>query len=413
MDFLERMGEQIGERYLMNKANAAPQQLENLVKKQLKGGAEEPAEAGNGGKAAGAASDEHEGSKASGVGTSEKDEEIARLRAQLSQTKLEKGAVTAAAKNGQKGSSTGKASRKTKELEELGAGAGITRGLNGRKQLEAPKEMKGLKALGAGAAASKASKGKNESASPNRRLSVASKAARQELPPLSIVARKSKSGKKAEGLAALTGAGAGATGSSKSEKGHGSEASSSLSRRHSVSSNLKHETESNASRYTDKPRRSKSVKQPSEDGSSAHSIAPSRRPSKHPSEHGSEISGISPSRKPLKQITEHGGGGGHSIAPSRHPPSLHGNQAHSPAPSRPPTEYGHRKGVNGYAEPSESSSLVRYIPKEESEAGRGEMHVIVVEEEDDVPLSRNSAKEKGGGVVKLSSRQGRTVYMVR
>ena len=411
MDFLERMGEQIGERYLMNKANAAPQQLENLVKKQFKGGAAEPEEAESGGKTAGPASAEHEEPKASEVGTSEKDEEIARLRAQLAQTKLEKGAVTAAAK---KGSSTGKANTKTKELEELGAGAGITRGLNGRKQLEAPKEMKGLKALGAGAAASKASKGKNESASPNRRLSVASRAARQELPPLSIVARKPKSGKKAEGPAALAGAGVGAKGSSKSENDHSSEASSSLSRRHSISSNLKHETESNASRHNDKPRRSKSVKQPSEDGSSAHSIASSRRPAKHPSEHGSEVSHISPTQKSLRQITEHGSEGGHSIAPSRHPPSLHGSQAYSSAPSRPPTEYGHRKGVNGYAEPSESSSLVRYIPKEESEVGRAEMHVVVVEEEEeDVPIRRKSVNERGGGVVKLSSRQGRTLYMVR
>ena len=367
MDFLERMGEQIGERYLMNKANAAPQQLENLVKKQLKGSATAPEGAENSGKITGATAAEHEGPTASGAGTSEKDEKIAMLRAQLAQTKLEKGAVTAAAK---KGSSTGKASSNTKMLEELGAGAGITRGANGRKQLEAPKEMKGLKALGAGAAASKASKGKSESASPNRKISAASRAAKQELPPLSIVARKPKSGKKAEGLAAIAGTGAGATGSSKSEKAYyGSEASSSLGRRHSISSNLKHETGSNTSYHTEKPRRSKSVKQPSEDGSSAYSVAPSKRLTKYPSE-----------------VT----------------------------PSRPPTEYGHRKGVNGYAEPSESSSLVRYIPKEESEGGRGETHVIVVEEEeDDVPVRRKSKNERGGGVVKLSSKQGRTVYMVR
>lgn len=394
MDFLERMGEQVGERYLMNKANAAPQQLENLVKKQFKGSAAVSDEAGNAGKTTGAASAAHEGAKASEVGTSAKDEEMARLRAQLAQMKLEKGAVSAAAK---KGSGTGKANTKRKELEELGDGAGITTGLNGRKQLEAPKEMRGLKALGAGAAASKASKGKSESASPNRRLSVASRAARHELPPLSIVARNPKSGKKAEGLAALIGAGVGAKGSSKSEKDDSSEASSSLSRRHSISSNLKYETESNASRHTDKPQRSKSVKQSSEDGSSANSIAPSRRPAKQSSEHGSKSSSISPSQKPRKEITENGGGGGRIIAPLR----------------RPPTEYGHRKGVNGYAEPSESSSLVRYIPKEESEAGRGEMHVVVVEEEEEVPVRRKSVNERGGGVVKLSSRQGRTVYMVR
>ena len=411
MDFLERMGEQIGERYLMNKVNAVPQQLENLVKNQFEGSAAEPEEAGNGGKTAGPAIAEHEGPKASEAATSEKDEEIARLRAQLAQTKLEKGAVSAVAKTGS--SSTGKANTKRKELEELGAGAGITRGSNGRRQLEAPKEMKGLKAPGAGAAASKASKGKSESASPSRRLSVASRAARQELPPLSIVARKPTSGKNAEGLAALIGATAGATGSSKSEQGEGSEASSSISRRHSIPSNMKHETESNASRHTDKPRRSKSVKAPSEDGSVAHSTTSSRRPAKHPSEHGSEISGISPSQKPLKQITEHSDGGGYSIAPSRYSPNLHGSQAYSPAPSRPPTEYGHRRGVNGYAEPSESSSLVRYIPKEESEAERGEVHVVVVEEEDDVPVRKKSVNESGGGVVKLSSRQGRTLYMVR
>ena len=366
MDFLERMGEQIGERYLMNKANAAPQQLENLVKKQLKGGAAEPEGAGNGEKIAAAAAAGHEGPTAPGAGTSEKDEEIARLRAQLAQTKLDKGALTAGAK---KGSSTGKANTKTKELEELGAGAGITRGANGRKQ-EAPKEMKGLKALSAGAAASKASKGKSESASVNRQLSAVSRAAKQELPPLSIVARKPKSEKKVKELAAISGTGAATRGSSKFEKAYyGSEASSSLGRRHSISANhSRHETESNTPSHTDKPRRSKSVKQPSEDGSSVYSIAPSRRPAQYPSE---------------------------------------------TAPTRPPPEYGHRKGVNGYAEPSESGSLVRYIPMEAIEVGRGETHVIVVEEEEDVPVRRKSTNGRGGGVVKLSSRQGRTVYMVR
>ena len=367
MDFIERMGEQIGERYLMNKANAAPQQLENLVTKQLKGGAAKPEAAGNGGNIATAAAAEQGRPSAPGLGTSEKDEEIARLRAQLAQTKLEKGAVTAAAK---KGSSTGKASTKTKQLEELGAGAGITRGVNGRKQLEAPKEMKGLKALGAGAAASKASKGKSESASPSRKISAASRAAKQELPPLSIVARKPKSEKKTEGIATIAGTGAATIGSSRSEKAYGSEASSSLGRRHSVSSNhVRYETESDTPRHTEKPRRSKSVKQPSEHGSSAYSIAPSKRPVRYPNEI---------------------------------------------APSRPPPEYGHRKGVNGYTEPSESGSLVRYIPSEESAVGRGETHVIVVEEEEeDVPVRRKSTNDRDGGVVKLSSRQGRTVYMVR
>lgn len=353
MDFLERMGEQIGERYLMNKANAAPQQLENLVKKQLKGGAAEPEGAGNGEKIAAAAAAGNEGPTVSGAGTSEKDEEIARLRAQLAQTKLEKGAVSAAAK---KGSSTGKASTKTKEMEELGAGAGITRGANGRKQLEAPKEMKGLKALGAGAAASKASKGKSESASPNRKLSAASRAAKQELPPLSIVARKPKSGKKAEGLAAISGTGAATIGSSKSEKAYyGSEASSSLGRRHSISSNqLRHETESNTSRYTDKPRRSKSVKQPSEDGSSVYSVAPSRRPAKHSSE---------------------------------------------TAPARPPPEYGHRKGMTDTPNPPSLALWFDIYLRKKARWGEGRRMLLSSKKKKMMCLLGGNSRMRGVGVL--------------
>lgn len=53
-----------------------------------------------------------------------------------------------------------------------------------------------------------------------------------------------------------------------------------------------------------------------------------------------------------------------------------------------------------------SHPIVQHIPKEESEVGRGEIHFVVVEEED-MHIRENSVKENGGGVVKLSSRQGR------
>ena len=53
-----------------------------------------------------------------------------------------------------------------------------------------------------------------------------------------------------------------------------------------------------------------------------------------------------------------------------------------------------------------SHPIVQYIPKEESEVGRGEIHFVFVEEED-MHIREDSVKEKGGGVVKLSSRQGR------
>ena len=82
------------------------------MKKQFKGGAEEPGVHG-GVKAAGAtaiAATGEEGAKASRSGSTEKDEEMVKLRKQLAQSKLEKGAVAATAK---KGSSTVKGAKKT------------------------------------------------------------------------------------------------------------------------------------------------------------------------------------------------------------------------------------------------------------------------------------------------------------
>ncbi|KAI4151566.1 MAG: hypothetical protein L6R39_001994 [Caloplaca ligustica] len=69
MDFIEG----IGERYLIGKANAVPQQLENLAKKQLKGDGAAAAEAGP-----------------ASLNNTGKDEEIERLRRELADAKLSK-----------------------------------------------------------------------------------------------------------------------------------------------------------------------------------------------------------------------------------------------------------------------------------------------------------------------------------
>ena len=381
----------------MGKANAAPQQLENIVKKQFIGGAEEPGAEG-GGKATGTAANAATGQggvKASGTRSTEKDEEIARLRKQLAQSKLEKGTANVAAK---KGSGTGKAAKKTEDLQALGSRARIKKGLDGKKQFEAPKDMKGLKALGAGAAASAGSEGRKQLESPgNRRSGAESGAAREESPALDGGAGKFKSEKQAEGLAALAGlgAGAGASKAGRSGKGHGSEASS-VGRRHSVSSTQRDTASVASSCHTERPRRSKSVKQPSECESEAHSIAPSRKPHKQAIEHGSDAHSISPSRKSPKRAIEYG------IEPFC---------ISSP---RAPPEHKPRRGLNGYAVVEESRSLVPYEPRRsraESEAGGGELYVIEVEE--DLPRRRKSAEERNGGVMEISHSKGRTVYKVK
>ena len=86
MDFIEG----IGERYLMGKANAAPQMLENLAKKQF-------ASATNPKKAQEAT----QASSSSTLPSSDKDQEIAKLRKELAEMKLRKGKknATGAAKS--------------------------------------------------------------------------------------------------------------------------------------------------------------------------------------------------------------------------------------------------------------------------------------------------------------------------
>ncbi len=149
-DFIER----VGQSYLERKAFAVPQQLENLAKKQLSGGGEEEAKAK---KSTGKATeDEGEGeeeekpttkkkgsAKPAGQtssGSSGKDKEIAKLKKQLAQSKLEspkassgksasglKKSSISRASNGQKAfvSKAAKGDKETKKLAALGAiGAG-------------------------------------------------------------------------------------------------------------------------------------------------------------------------------------------------------------------------------------------------------------------------------------------------
>ena len=156
---MEDFIEQVGESYLERKAFAVPQQLENLVKKQLTGGGEKEATAkkSTGKKATEEDEEEQEeGEEKRGEeekrtkkkkntgklagqtlsGSSEKDKEIARLKKQLAQSKLEKPKASA----GQSAS--------------VLKGSGIGRASNGQmsftsKAAKGNKEMKALAALGA------------------------------------------------------------------------------------------------------------------------------------------------------------------------------------------------------------------------------------------------------------------------
>ncbi|CAD6574514.1 MAG: hypothetical protein ASARMPREDX12_006807 [Alectoria sarmentosa] len=155
-DFIER----VGESYLERKAFAVPQQLENLVKKQLTGGGEKVATAKKSTGKKATEEDEEEQEQGEGKrgeegkrakkkkkntgklagqtlsGSSEKDKEIARLKKQLAQSKLEKpkafsgqsasvlkGSGIGRASNGQMSfsSKAAKGNKETKAMAALGA----------------------------------------------------------------------------------------------------------------------------------------------------------------------------------------------------------------------------------------------------------------------------------------------------
>jgi len=424
MDFLERMGEQAGERYLMGKAKAAPQQLETLAKKQFGGGAAKPEKA-TGAAALGGATTTGEGGHAGAIGSLEKDEEIAALRKQLAATKLQKGAATAAAKYGAAGGAGAKVGKGRKAQEILGVGKGSGKEL---------KEKKGLEALGAGTGIKTGAHGKKQFEAIGRRKSH-SKAVREGLPALSG-ASKSKGAKEDTTLMALLGADAGGHGghskaekserrygseashskagksekghgseeghskAAKSKKAHGSEAGSSIGRRHSVSSHHTHaEKASKKPHGSEKPKRSKSVKAPSGHESDGSSTVMSlsgqeeyiRKHHYEPSEYGHE------KHSSVKSIASYAK---HPKAPSHHG-SEHGGV--DPSMALIPAYGEGRRGVNGYREPSV------YSYSGES----GEMYVVQVEEELSRPKRRKNTIERGGGAVEVSHTKARTLYVVR
>ncbi len=145
-DFIER----VGQSYLERKAFAVPQQLENLAKKQLTGGGEERAKAKDSTENKATKEEEEREERKrqvpkkkrsvgkstghSSSGSSEKDEEIARLNKQLAQLKLETPKP-----------SSGKNALGLKK-------SGVSRAANGQKAFikktaKGEKETKGLAAL--------------------------------------------------------------------------------------------------------------------------------------------------------------------------------------------------------------------------------------------------------------------------
>lgn len=450
---------------MSQKANALPQQLENLAKKQFAGGdgagEKEAGAAATGAAVAGAGS---EGGHAGATGSSEKDEEIATLRKQLAATKVKKGAGTAAAKHGAAGRGGAKLSREKKAQEVLGVGKGS------HKQL---KETRGLQALGAGTGIKTGAHGKKQFEAIGRRKSH-SKAVRDGLPMLSTRSKPRKPTEE-EALVVLLGAEAAAheghSKAKKSEKGHGSESShseagesetghgseashskggksekgygseashskaaksekvhgseaghskahgstagSAMSRSKSVSAHYTHaEKASKASHSTSKPKRSKSVKPPSDDDSDGSSTVMSlkgqdehiRKHHYEPSQdgHAKASSVVSRHSKHSKAPSHHGSEQG-SVAPShsKHSkaPSHHGSEHGGAAPSMALVPaYGEgRRGVNGYKE----ASVYSYSGE------AGEMYVVEVEEEPDL------ASMPKGGAVEVMHTKGRTLYVVK
>ena len=135
MDFIEG----IGERYLMGKANQVPQKLENLAKKQFSSATDTRKQA----------------AQASTLPSEEKDQEIAKLRKQLAETKLEKGKA--------KGKANSKAGiSSARSVASVNSRASVVDTKYGEGSA---KEMKGLTPLSIGADKSKANKGEKGSSS--------------------------------------------------------------------------------------------------------------------------------------------------------------------------------------------------------------------------------------------------------
>lgn len=153
----------IGERYLQGKANNIPQQLENLAKKQFSSATDTKLQA----------------EQASTLPSGEKDQEIAKLRKQLAETKLNKGKATGeakAAKSG-KGKAISEAKSVKSEKSKLSKESASETKHSGGSAKEEARLEKGLVPLSIDAdAASKAAKRKKGSVAGRGRSSSASTA---------------------------------------------------------------------------------------------------------------------------------------------------------------------------------------------------------------------------------------------
>lgn len=121
MDFVQG----IGERYLMGKANAAPQMLENIAKKQFASASDPKALA----------------TQASALPTTEKDEEIAKLRKELAETRLQKDKASGDTKTAK--SKIGASSVRSTVAEKTRATASENRSGGSSAKATAGREMKG------------------------------------------------------------------------------------------------------------------------------------------------------------------------------------------------------------------------------------------------------------------------------
>lgn len=272
-DFIERMGES----YLERKAFAVPQQLENFAKKQLTGGGEKEATSKEStGKKATEEDEEEEGEggeeeeerttrkKGSGKtagrtssGSSEKDKEIARLKKQLAQSKLDKPKA-----------SSGKSASESK-------GSGIGRASNGQKAFtskatKGSKETKAIAALGAvGAVGGRHEEKRSKIKSDEKETNSSRLAKEANIVEISPTKRRTSTSQHNEHAGAAKSEHGGG---SKSEHGAGSKSE------HGGGSKSEHgghakSTTSHAAAASEGKRRPSTVSQ-SEHGSMAKSIAP-------------------------------------------------------------------------------------------------------------------------------------------
>ena len=438
-DFIER----VGQSYLERKAFAAPQQLENFAKKQLTGTSEEGAKAKTLGEKK-AIEEEKEGKKeeetritekkgsgrAAGQtlsGILEKDKEIARLKKQLAQVKLE----------------NSKASSKKSTLGLTKSG--ITRASSGQKAFtsKAAKGKKGTKELAvleaAGVAGGRhAEEGSKSGGHEEGGSKLAREADIVEISPPKRKPSTSQHNKHNDGAKSEHGGGSKSEhgGRAKSTTSH-SDTASEGKRTFSIASLSEHgdyakSTTSHAASAS-KSKRTPSIASQSEHGGYAKSITShaaatsegTRRPSiASQSEHGGHAKSITShaivplqsKRAPsIASQSEHGGyaksSTSHAAAapegnrrPSIASHSEHGSTAMSIAPIPLPVHNHlptHAECFGEHTGLVESRLSIR-----EYEQG-GDLYTVEVEEE--VP---RDGRRDAGGVVEVEWSQGRTVYQV-